>query len=124
MATAYRHQELGSPLQVMHFISQRVYEIKRDLESWENEYEMWAKVDQRPGDTVPAAARGLLRARQRKLSDVMAMAKDELGVLRELHTAFQPCTECGGSGEYRVQYDQDDIKSYPCKACKGSATRV
>lgn len=124
MATAYRHQGLGSPLQVMHFLSQRMGELDGAVRRWEDEYEMWAKVDQRPGDAVPAAARGHLRARQRELADAMAAAKHERDTLRELYAAFQPCPECGGSGEYHVQYDQDDIRSYPCKACKGSATRA
>ncbi len=124
MATAYRHQGLGSPLQVMHFLRQRMDEIEKALEGWKNEDEMWAKVDMRTGDAVPAAARGHLRVRQHELSDAMFMAKHELGILRELYEDYQPCPDCGGSGEYWVQYDIDDTKRHDCKTCKGSATRA
>ncbi len=123
MATAFRHMGLGTPLQVMDFASRRMGELKRAIEDWENEYEMWAKVDSRPGDATPAAARGHLRARQRELSEAMAAAKHEQGILTELHAACQPCAACGGSGRYSIQ-NEDGSKSYPCKVCGGSGTSV
>jgi len=115
---------LGSTSQIMNFVDQRIGELKNAIRGWEDEYEMWAKLDSRPGDTVPAAARGHLRARQRELADAMSAAKHETGILQELRTSFDPCPHCQGAGGFSVQYDQDDIRIEPCEACKGTKVRT
>ena len=44
MATAYRHQKLGSIYQVNSFARQRLHEINKSLEELGAEKEMWQKV--------------------------------------------------------------------------------
>jgi hypothetical protein len=44
MATAYKHQNLGSGKQVASFARQRIYEIEKLQEKLEDEKEMWKQI--------------------------------------------------------------------------------
>lgn len=48
---------------------------------------------------------------------------EEKALYEEMRRRLDPCPDCNGTGETRVQIDQDDSKYLKCNPCKGTGVR-
>lgn len=124
MAVAYKHQNLGSTVQVVHFINERLGELKECIENWHNESVMWERVDGRPSGSVPAEVRGHTRSRQRDLAKAVSSAEQESTALTALLKSLQLCSECDGHGVTAFVDDDYTGRTRTCKRCSGSGMRM
>ena len=121
MAQAFRHLDIGSTVQIAHYIDQRLTELRELVDRSAAETEMWEGLKKRP--ELPTSVGSFLSRRIDKLGERSRTDNGEAEMLLELRDFMNLCDECAGHGCTTYQDESGDVRFKTCGTCNGTGEK-